>query len=382
MIKEVLALAGKDVRLLMRDKGGAFVTFVFPLIYCVFFGLVFAVGGTSRTELSIVVVDEDRTDLSRSLIQRLDEAEGFAVERADRQRAIELVRRGKRVAYVALTKGFGESIASGRGNPKPTIEIGVDPARPLEAGMNRGHLIQQVIVSMDGVTRHGEGSSRSIDFHMPVEIVTSDVTTLRTRPHNEYDISFPQGIIWGVLGCCASFVISMVVERTGGTLSRLKTAPISRTTILAGKAVACFGSTVVLAIVLFVVGRIFFGVVPRNLAHLAVSVVFIAIAFVGIMMFLSLLGKTERAVGGVAWGALLGMAMVGGGMVPRMFMPHWMQTLSHISPVRWAILAMEGAVWRDLSTVEMLTPWGILLGVGVLFFALGTKGLAWADQRS
>ena len=42
MRREVLAIAGKDLRLLMRDKGGAFVTFVFPLIYCIFFGLIFA----------------------------------------------------------------------------------------------------------------------------------------------------------------------------------------------------------------------------------------------------------------------------------------------------------------------------------------------------
>ena len=43
MSRELLALAGKDIRLLLRDKGGAFVTFVFPFVYCVFFGLIFAV---------------------------------------------------------------------------------------------------------------------------------------------------------------------------------------------------------------------------------------------------------------------------------------------------------------------------------------------------
>ena len=70
---------------------------------------------------------------------------------------------------------------------------------------------------------------------------------------------------------------------------------------------------------------------------------------------------------------LLIMAMVGGGMVPLIAMPSWMQTFSNISFVKWTILAVEGAVWRGFSLQEMCLPCGILLGIGLLCFFAGTR---------
>jgi ABC-2 type transport system permease protein len=65
------------------------------------------------------------------------------------------------------------------------------------------------------------------------------------------------------------------------------------------------------------------------------------------------------------------MAMFGGGMIPLAFMPSWMQILSHGSPVKWAIFAMEGAIWRDFTPAEMLLPCAVLLALALAFFTLG-----------
>ncbi len=434
MGRAVLALAGKDMRILLRDRGGVFVTFVFPFIYCVFFGLVFAAGTGNDRAIDLVVVDEDNTPGSANFVAKLESAPEFCVSRAKRHEAVDLVRRGKRVAYVVLTKGFGEASERILMNHRPRLEVGLDPARQAEAAMVKGMLtkyafetvtdlfgdrhafkrrietarslirveteigimdrapLARFLIELDRfVDQHDKDASggatdgskaRDTLLHEwePIELSTVDVGRARASPNNSYEISFPQGIIWGVLGCCASFGVSLVIERTSGTLSRLRVAPIARGQILAGKALACFGSTVTLAAVLFLVGRLFFGVVACSPLHLAVSLVLIAVAFVGIMMFLSILGRTERTVSGISWAVLLAMAMSGGGMVPRMFMPPWMQSLSHVSPVRWAILAMEGAVWRDFSTREMLVPWAVLLTVGVVLFAAGVRGFAWMDE--
>jgi ABC-2 type transport system permease protein len=48
-----------------------------------------------------------------------------------------------------------------------------------------------------------------------------------------------------------------------------------------------------------------------------------------------------------------------------------MRIASHASPVRWGILALEGAIWRDFSAAEMLLPCAILIGVGVVGFLAG-----------
>ena len=43
------------------------------------------------------------------------------------------------------------------------------------------------------------------------------------------------------------------------------------------------------------------------------------------------------------------MAMFGGGMIPLVFMPKFMQTLSNFSPAKWSVLALEGAIWRGFT---------------------------------
>jgi len=104
---------------------------------------------------------------------------------------------------------------------------------------------------------------------------------------------------------------------------------------------------------------------------LAGAVLSSAVCFTGIMMLVSVLGKTERAVGGAGWAIFLLMNMFGGAMVPLMAMPSWMKLGSNISPVKWSILAIEGAVWRGFSPAEMIFPCSILILIGITFFSAG-----------
>ena len=160
----------------------------------------------------------------------------------------------------------------------------------------------------------------------------------------------------GAIGCVGAFAISIVNERAYGTFLRLRIAPISRGQILAGKGSACFLACVIEIGLLLATGHFIFGVRLQNAASLALAIASTSAGFVGIMMLLSVLGKTEQAVAGAGWGILIVMAMFGGGMVPLMMMPGWMQRISHLSPVKWGILALEGAIWRGFTLVRCLSP--------------------------
>ena len=61
-MKSILALAGKDLRLLVRVKSGLFFTFVWPVIVAVLFGFVFSGQSSSSRTLRVVVVDEDNSE--------------------------------------------------------------------------------------------------------------------------------------------------------------------------------------------------------------------------------------------------------------------------------------------------------------------------------
>ncbi len=423
-MNEVFALAVKDLRLLFRDRVGFFFTFFFPLLYAVFFGSIFAGQGGGASPLRTVLVDEDGTDASRAFVRELDESSELEVSVAGRNEAIDQVRRGRRTAYIVLPAGFGKSRERIFGGEQVRLEMGVDPSRSAETGLLQGVLtkylykgIQDVFTDQDRMRKQIAESMREVEastdmnpvsraalqLFLPAldhflvtlpkgedgtagtgwqsfEIDTKAVTVSRSGPQNSYEISFPQAIIWGVMGCAAAFGISLVTERTKGTLLRLRIAPIARSHILAGKSLACLFTTVAVIVALLLVAFAAFGVRPDSWVLLSASIVSIAICFVGIMMFLSILGKTEQSAGGIGWAVLMVMAMIGGGMIPLFVMPGWLRSLSHVSPVKWSILSLEGAIWRNFSAAEMALPCGILVAVGAVCFVVGIRAFAWTEE--
>ena len=116
-----------------------------------------------------------------------------------------------------------------------------------------------------------------------------------------------------------------------------------------------------------------FGVRPTSYGMLALAGLSAAICFVGFMMLVASLGRTEQTASGAGWAILMPLSMIGGAMVPTFVMPAWVQSISFISPIRWTMLAIEGGVWRNFSIAEMATPCAVLIGVGLVCFTLGTR---------
>jgi ABC-2 type transport system permease protein len=122
-----------------------------------------------------------------------------------------------------------------------------------------------------------------------------------------------------------------------------------------------------------VLGVAAFGVRASSWSLLLLAIVSTAVAFVGIILLLASLARTEQGIGGMGPAVMMPLFLLGGAMMPLMFMPPWLATLGYLSPVRWAILALEGAIWRDFGPAEMAGPCAILLAVGLVTFVIGAR---------
>jgi ABC-2 type transport system permease protein len=416
-MRAVLALALKDLRILVRVRAGLFFTFIWPVLVAVFFGIMFSGSDSGSAKIGIGVVDLDGSPQSREFIAGLKQSDNLAVEEMSLENARAQVRQGKRTAAAVLPKGFGEAYARVFYGDPAKIELMIDPSRKAETGMLEGLLFQQAAGSMQRLfsdreasrdmvrkalgeirklpetdvdkaplnrflTELGQfvdrpvspqaGASQAAEWK-PLEVVTTETRREYEGPRNSFDVTFPQGVLWGIIGCTMSFGIGIVSERTHGTMVRLQMSPLTRAHLLAGKALACFAGIFVVEAGMFVLGRLAFHVRPASWGLLALAGLSTSVAFVGIMMLTSSLGKTEQAAAGAGWAILMPLSMLGGGMVPLFAMPAWIVNLSGISPVKWAILAMEGAIWRGFTLHEMLLPCAILAAVGVVCFLAGVR---------
>lgn len=416
----ILAIALKDLRTFTRQRASLFFTFVWPLCVAVLFGVLFGGGDRPTPKLAIAVVDEDGSTASKAFVDGLAARDAFAVVRAPRAEALELVRKGSRVAAVVLRPGFGE--ASGRlfyGSP-PEVQVFTDPSRQAERGMLEGLLMQQgaermqamfenpaasrpnVQEALESLRSQAPGSSPGLETFLgqldtflgtpdaaaslgsgpgtpagegwtPLAVQMQDLTRQRTGPRNGYDVTFPQAMLWAVFGCVMAFGTTFVSERVRGTLVRLQVAPLTRGQVLAGKSLAALIAIVVVELMLLALGVVGFGVRPSSWLGLAAAVGSTAAAFVGIILLLASMARSESGIGGMGPAVMMPMFMLGGAMIPLMFMPPWLAGLSYLSPVRWAILGLEGAIWRDFGWRDMIQPCAILLAIAVVTFVVGAK---------
>ena len=398
------------------------------------------IGDQRSTKLDVAVVDEDGSPMSAKFAESIGNGGSINVQKLGRADALNRVRLGQLVGVICIPSGFGKTagmmwikgpaielgvdpsrqaesgmlqglimqaagkLVMGRfqdaGSMRVLIQdyrdkIMADPKLPD----SMRPLLNQMMTSLDGfmekwqevqtadhkAARVDGNQSPAIDAFEIARIKTIDVTQEPPEPgttkalirqiRSKWDISFPQAMLWGVLACAAAFAISIVRERKQGTLLRLQAAPVSRAQVLLGKATACFLAVIGVIVMMVALGAIL-GMRPRSPLMLAGASVCIAFCFVGIMTLMSVLGKTEEAVSGAAWGANMVMAMFGGAMIPLAFMPRFMAALGQASPVKWSILALEGAIWRGFTPSEMLLPCVILITVGVVCLAIGSIRLA------
>jgi ABC-2 type transport system permease protein len=417
-MKKVLFLAIKDLKVLLSSKGNIFWVFGFPALFALLFGAIYSDIGKKPSGIKIAVVDEDKSEFSGSFVSKLESEEALKIIRAGRDEAIEQVRKGQIAAAVVLKKGFGDGFEAMLNSDDPKLEIASDPSRKMEGAYLQGLLAKaqfealgekfndrkwmrnQISIWRDEVQDTNELDSQKAKLYSNffdsfdtllkdvnekdyksgfsgemLNFAKLDVSREYNGPITSFQITFPQALLWGVLGCTATFAISIVKERTHGTFERLRVGPIGSAHILAGKGLACFITCCLIICALYVAAKTIFRMPIGNLPLFVLAILCTLLCFVGLMMFICTLGRTEQSVGGAGWAILMIMAMLGGGMTPLVFMPSWLRPFSHISPVKWSIFAIEGAIWRNFSLTEMITPCLVLLAIGTAAFLLGVFSL-------
>lgn len=430
-MRAIAAIARKDLRLLFRDKGDVFFTFVFPVVIAVLFGFVFGGGGGGGGKIELAVVRESDSALARGLADDLASDVSFETAAyATRELAADAVRAGKVTAAVILPKSLDaglEGLFSGQGI---AIDAVVDPSRRAEAGLIQGKLnelafrqfpklfansaemsrafsaarasiaeargmsptqkllgagmitaAESFTSSMGDPEKSGEGAdatngnTNADSSFTPIRVTVEELAPRAGRPRASFDVTFPQGIVWGLAGCFGAFAASLVTERARGTLDRLRLAPITAFHLISGKAIACLVAGLLVQALVFAVALTFFGSQIAQPAMLIVACFASSFAFAGLAMALAAFCRTEAEANGAGRGAILILALIGGGTIPLFFMPPFLRTLSYGSPFRWAVAAIEGPFWRDTPVAEQLTPLAVLMAIGFLGWIVGARGL-------
>ena len=412
-LSTMLAVAWKELQLIVRDRGNLAIMLLLPLLLSSVQSAaniaVVTEEGEAAILLHIALVNDDSGDFGREVskailtIDELDVAIHMSLAEAEA-----LVAQGDLAAAIYFPRGFSEDINAYR---PATVDVIVDPAQPESASIVTG-IMNQVVgeVTIWGEIQYGirsvfeasgllEGASpeerRGIEAQnlgvimtrlgemrrAPlISVISEDLEGVETESWFETFLAY---IYAGYTVMFIFFVVMMAAEsimneRESGTLRRLVAAPISGGAVIGGKLLAYMLIPCVQAALLFGVGSIFFGVSLGNSPAALVAMTLVtAIVAVSLGLLIASLAKSASQASNMGLAAGFILAIVGGvvpiGPQPFSRMGGFISILARATPHAHAVEGFLKVMAEGGGIMAILPELGILLGFAAVFLVIATR---------
>jgi ABC-2 type transport system permease protein len=403
MVANSLAVAWKDLLIVLKDKGVLAVYFLMPLLFASLLGMVFGNTGSEQRqiEVPVLVVNQDSGSYGQMLSEGLKAAEVLVVdELADATLADQRVADGDAPAALVIPADLSAKI--GAGEPVK-VTIIKDPAQQEAASIVAGITNQAMAeIGVLGELRYGIHSvlAQSPDYdqaqpelRQAVEaqtlgVIWTQIQEMRQNPviavkHEAiagteevqpwdpitfYIPSFSVAFAFFLVGQMA---MTLLLEKEEGTFRRLLSSPMPRASLIGGKVLAYMGVVFLQVIVLFTVGYALFKM-PLGKSPLALVLLTLALALASasLGMLLGALCRTSKQAERL--GQVLGFILlaVGGSIFPLFRAGGLMGILSRLTPNAWGIEGYMGLVADNWTLAQTAPNILALFGFAVVFFAI------------
>jgi len=354
------AILYKEFLVVLRDPLTLFFMFVPPLIQLIAFG--FALD-TDVKNLSMVVLDEDRTVESRQMVDRFVNTGTFKVkgEVHSPEELARAIREGKAYVGLDIPPGFTRDLHAGH---TARIQVVIDGSNSTIASSalntSLGITFRQSVLQLLNAT-----SGQDI----PVEVRPQILYNPAMRSPN----FFVPGVIGLVLQIATVFAtaMSLVRERERGTLEQLLVSPLSRWGLMLGKLTPYLIISVLMAVGLFVAMRWIFHVpIAGSVGALMVAVVFYVFALLSLGLLISTRAQNQMQALQMSMLFILPSVFFSGFIFPRETMPWIFYAIGACLPATYFIELMRAIILRGASLAEFWQNIVILAGMGVALFAL------------
>jgi ABC-2 type transport system permease protein len=350
-------LGTKEVRSLLRDT-----VMVLLIIWAFGPGLVLRATGHSEAvnNASVAFVDEDRSQLSRRLMQSLTPPYFQAPALIEANELDEAIDQSRFTFVVVVPPSFEADIRQGR---RPRLQLNVDATAVILAGTGAGY-IQQMLQQELATYLEEYGSDQAA----PVGLISRRAFNANgTQAWFESVVALLDQISILTIALTGA---AFLREREHGTIEHLLVMPLSAWEIATAKVLAN-GLVIMAAFALAMALVVEWGIgVPiagsRALLFIGAFVYLFSAAAIGI--FLGTVARTMAQFALLMLLVIMPMMMLSGGMTPIESQPDWLQPITLGLPSRHFMAYSQAIVFRGAG---LETVWPQLLamaGLGSLFF--------------
>lgn len=395
----------KDLLLLAKDRRVVVSLLVLPLLFISIVGMAtgqFLTRDENSQRFKIAVVDQDQSELSRRLVAQLSRhRELWVTSHPDADEGRQALKRGEASILLTIGPQFDERadelrisdvfnsdegpLAQGPAALDLTLEN-----RPASIGLGRlleGIIFAQAVKVVMPVAASKNAVTRTWVRDRSAEESASSGLVSRGRTESDKKPRSAAAYLWIVPGFTVMFAFflisvmarSFIAERDNGTLKRLLLAPMGTASILLGKTAPFYLTSVVQCVLLFICGRLLFGMSwgPEPV-YLIPVILCTSLAATSLGLLLATVVRTDQQVSSYGTTLILLMSSLSGCFFPRELFPPLMKRLSLFTPHGWALRAFDGVLTSATVDAGQVGACCAML----LLFATACFGVGWWRFRS
>lgn len=391
----LINLAIKDIKQILRDWKSALFLVLMPILFTVFFGLIFNFSGEGEQALPVAFPQNASAQAGAAqfleLLQTADAIQAQAVDLDSPAALEEAVRQGDFAGALLFANDFEDKVAARQGVALTVITDNSQPAgqtvqEAIEKTFDR-YLSSLDIVDLSAQLyeeRAGQGAQADQEFQQeglslavaawqdpPIEINSVMGGAKSAEVEMGFSQSSPGMIVqFAIFGLITSAMV-LVLERKSGAMKRLLTTPLSRVELVGGHVLAMFTIVLLQQLLLVLLGQFIFGV-SYDQSPLAIFVMILVLAFwaASLGLFIGAIAKSEEQVVTISLLAMFIFAALGGAWFPLEFAGQAFSTVGHLMPTAWAMDGFQNVIVRGFGLNSVLLPAGLLAAYGLVFFAL------------
>jgi ABC-2 type transport system permease protein len=382
---KVLAIAGMNLRRTLRERTTLFFVFLFPMLLILVLGLAF--GGPSRPRVGVVVGDPG--PLAAALWNRVHGAEGITVTRVGAEADLySQVERGEVEAGLVIPAGYDAAVRAGTVVRLPYL------ARTGQQGQQVGQIVsaaadqESTRLRAAWFNQHetGTGFDAAIDRvdraagAPPTVTVATRTTGKAVFPDTlgRFDVGASSQLLLFVFLTALTSSAAVIQTRRLGLSRRMYATPTAAGTIVLGEAAGRVAVAVMQGLVIMLGSALLFGVSWGDPFAAAVLMVAFALAASGAGLLMGATARTPEQSLAIGLLLSLGMAALGGSMMPLELFSPTMRTIAHLTPHAWGADGFAALVRHNGNVVDIAPQLGVLTGAAALLFTAA----AWRLRRA
>lgn len=356
-------LIEKEFKQFFRDPMLPRIVIVFPVIMMLVFP--FAANMEVRN-INLVVVDNDRTDVSAELIEKCTESGYFRLKKvcSDPREAQAMMDKNTVDAILTIEQGFSRSIVTGESFP---VGIKVNTVNGTKGSIGSQYLSNCIMLFMQSRT-----DTPAVTQAQGETIEASP--KYMYNPYMDYKVFMVPALIVIAVTMVTGFfpALNIVGEKEAGTIEQMNVSPISKTAFIVCKMIPYWVITFFMLGMCLLIAWLVFGYVCKgSLWGVVLFTVLHIMVTAGLGLLISNYSDNAQQAMFIMMFFVLIFMLMSGVFTPVSSMPEWAQIITYANPLRYYADAMRSIFLKGSSIADV---WQDAAGL----LAIGGAALTWA----